>query len=194
MLRAALCTSLLVAAAGGLLGPLFVAFSHLRLRATGGQYGLILSAQAVGGITGALLAGRVRHAVGSLRSLMGWTLLSVALVVAALALTTTWWMAALCLAAGGIPTTVSLIATATILQTAPTPGLVGRVNGLFSAVSGLGLAAGALVVGPIVGSVGPTSAVTIDAGIFGAAGLLALLVFPRLPEQDSEVVLHQEVP
>jgi MFS family permease len=157
---------------------LIVPFSRNDLHASGTGYGTILSAQAIGGIVGALIAKRFPRASARACLVMFLSMLLVAMVVATLALTTTWWAASACLALGGIPTSISGIITITLLQSLPTDSLRGRVFGLYQSASALGLVIGAPVAGFLVSSFGNFASIETAAAIFAVAGVAALVTFP----------------
>jgi Na+/melibiose symporter-like transporter len=53
----------------GIMGALFAPFVHSILRGSGAEYGVILSAQAIGGIGGGVLAASLGNRVGTARTL-----------------------------------------------------------------------------------------------------------------------------
>jgi predicted MFS family arabinose efflux permease len=178
ILRSLLPVTFVLFVGGGLLPVVVVPFVRLTLHGSGTEYGLVLSAQALGGMFGAAIATRAIRSIGTPRVPITASLLAMAAAVGLLATTTRWWSAALCLAAGGIPTTISAVATNMILQTVPAEGHRARITGLYSAVVALGIAIGAPAAGPLVGAVGPAGGVAVAAGVFVGAGLLALILLP----------------
>jgi predicted MFS family arabinose efflux permease len=181
ILRSLLPVTFVLFVGGGLLPVVIVPFVRLTLRGTGTEYGLVLSAQALGGMFGAAIATRAIRSIATPRAPITASLLAMAAAVGLLATTTRWWVAAVCLAAGGIPTTISAVATNMILQTVPAEGHRARITGLYSAVVALGIAIGAPAAGPLVGALGPAGGVAVAAGVFVGAGLLALFLLPGPP-------------
>jgi predicted MFS family arabinose efflux permease len=179
ILRALFPASFVLFVGGGLLPVVIVPFLRDTLHATGTEYGLVLSAQALGGLLGAAVASRLIRDAGALRVPIAVSLLSMAAAVTFLALMTRWWAAALCLAMGGIPTTISAVAASVILQAVPDPDHRGRVAGLYSAVVAAGVAIGAPLASLLVDAVGPADGVAVSAGFFAGSGLIALFRLPR---------------
>jgi MFS family permease len=182
ILRALLAVSLVLFVGGGLLPVLIVPFADHQLHATAAQYGLVLSAQALGGLVGAAVVAPIMQRAGDPRLLIGTSLLAMAGAVAALGNTTRWWVAGLCLAAGGIPTTTSAVATATILQNVPAENERGRVAGLYAAATALGVTIGAPAAA-LLAPVGPRLGITITAAVFAGSGALAFLMIPAGPRR-----------
>jgi predicted MFS family arabinose efflux permease len=180
-LRSLFTVTFVLFVGGGLLPVVIVPFVRLTLHGTGTEYGLVLSAQALGGMFGAAIASRAIRSIATPRAPIAASLLAMAAAVGLLATATRWWVAALCLAAGGIPTTISAVATNMILQTVPAEGHRARITGLYSAVVALGIAIGAPAAGPLVGALGPAGGVAVAAGVFAGAGLLALILLPGPP-------------
>jgi MFS family permease len=177
-LRSLLVVSMISFLGGGLLRVLIVPFARDHLHASGTEYGAIISAQAVGGVLGALVAKRCIQSIARARIIMSASLLFVAAAVAALALTKTWTAAGGCLAFGGIPTSVCGILTITLLQTLPTDSHRGRLLGLYQATSALGLVIGAPVAGFLASSLGSFGSIETAAAVFAASGVIALVTFP----------------
>jgi MFS family permease len=131
---------------------------------------------------GAAVVAPIMQRAGDPRLLIGTSLLAMAGAVAALGNTTRWWVAGLCLAAGGIPTTTSAVATATILQNVPAENERGRVAGLYAAATALGVTIGAPAAA-LLAPVGPRLGITITAAVFAGSGALAFLMIPAGPRR-----------
>lgn len=177
-LRALLAISLLLSVAGGLLPLLVVNFARSSLHASGTDYGLVLSAQAIGGLLGAAVAAPVIRFFVTPRLPLGGSFLAIALVVTAFGLARQWWVAALCLAVGGIPTTVSQVVSSRLLQTVPADRHRGRVASLVSTATTLGRLVGSLAAGLLAVRAGAAGGLEVVAVVFALSGLLALAAVP----------------
>jgi len=177
-LRALLAASVLLFVGGGQLAVLIVPLARNRLHASGREYGLVLSAQAVGGLAGAAVAARAIRPFATPRVPIGASLLAMAGAVAALGMTTRWWAAALCLAVAGVPTTISGVATNTVLQTVPPDDQRGRIGGLYGAAVALGVIIGSPLAGVLVARSGIPVSIEITALVFAASGILTIVAFP----------------
>lgn len=177
-LRALLAISLLLSVAGGLLPLLVVNFARSSLHASGTDYGLVLSAQAIGGLLGAAVAAPVIRFFVTPRLPLGGSFLAIALVVTAFGLARQWWVAALCLAVGGIPTTISQVVSSRLLQTVPADRHRGRVASLVSTATTLGRLVGSLAAGLLAVRAGAAGGLEVVAVVFALSGLLALAAVP----------------
>ncbi|HLH99739.1 MAG TPA: MFS transporter, partial [Acidimicrobiales bacterium] len=180
-LRGLLVVTVVLFTAGGLIGVLIVPFARGQLHATGIDYGLVLSAQAVGGLLGAAIAAPALGRFGSVRAPMTLCLAVIAVIVAALSATSRWELAAACLLIGGAPTTISGVITTTLLQTAAGDRHRGRLTGLYSAAAALGTLVGSPAAGLLAGLVGVRPSLAVCAAVFALSGLLALATFPAQP-------------
>ncbi len=178
-LRALLAVTVVMFTAGGLIGVLIVPFARGPLHASGTDYGLVISAQAIGGLLGATIAARVLRPFPTARTPMAVCLALTALAVAALSTTTRWEAAAACLIVGGAPTTITGVVANTVLQTAPDQHHRGRMTGLYSSTTAIGALIGAPCAGLLVTLYGTAPSMKICAGMFAASSILALATFPK---------------
>jgi predicted MFS family arabinose efflux permease len=181
ILRALFPVTLVLFVGGGILAVTIVPFVRVTLHASGTDYGLVLSAQAVGGLVGAAMATRLTRTVQAPRLAMAASLLAMAAAVGFMAVATQWWVVALCLGAGGVPTTISTLVANMIVQAVPVEDHRGRIAGLYFGVVALGAAVGALCAGVLVAAIDPAGAVAVSAGVFACSGLLALALWPGWP-------------
>jgi MFS family permease len=177
-LRALVPTTVVTFAGGGLLAVLIVPFARGPLRASGLHYGLVLSAQAVGGLAGTLVATRVIRRSASPRLPMATSLFLIAAAVAGLGVAGRWWVAALCLAGGGVPTTVAGVVTHTAIQTEPSTEYRGRIAGLHAMTVAAGAVVGNACAGRLAGVAGHRMSMMSVAALFGAAGVIAAVALP----------------
>jgi predicted MFS family arabinose efflux permease len=140
----------------GALFSVFVLFARVRLGTGPVGYGLLLAVMAAGGLAGGLAAGRVTSAIGT------GTALRVDLVVEALSyagllLIRDPVVAAALLAFLSANLAVFSSVGATLRQSLAPPGMLGRVQGAYRAISNTGLLAGAALGGLLTSAAGLTA-------------------------------------
>jgi predicted MFS family arabinose efflux permease len=140
----------------GALFSVFVLFARVRLGTGPVGYGLLLAVMAAGGLAGGLAAGRVTSAIGT------GTALRVDLVVEALSyvgllLIRDPVVAAALLAFLSANLAVFSSVGATLRQSLAPPGMLGRVQGAYRAISNSGLLAGAALGGLLTSAAGLTA-------------------------------------
>jgi len=140
----------------GALFSVFVLFARVRLGTGPLGYGLLLAVLAAGGLVGGLAAGRVTSAIGA------GTALRVDLVVeavtyAGLLLTRDPVVAGALLAFLSANLAVFSSVGATLRQSLAPPGMLGRVQGAYRAISTTGLLAGAALGGLLTSVAGLTA-------------------------------------
>ena len=133
-------------------------------------YGLLLSASAVGGVAGGLVAGRFVGWFG------GGTVLRVGLVLEALcyvglAVTRNVWLAGVIVGVLGLHLVTFSTINATLRQSLPPADMIGRVHSAYRLLSSGGLLAGAALGGVCARLLGLTSPFWL-----GAAGVAVLAV------------------
>lgn len=178
-LRSLLISTAILSCGGGMLPTVWVPFARTHLHATGAEYGLALSAQAVGGLAGAATVGRVTSRWAGPRIPLGASMALIGVVVAFLAVSPDWESPALILAIGGAPTTIEQVVAARVFQTVPPDALRGRVAGVCGLLTSGGVVLGLLGAGALVAIVGVVPAMLLCALVLVAAGATALLTYPR---------------
>ena len=146
---------LALAAASGLLFGLGYSLPALATRTFhvgGGGYGLMMCAFGVGALPGALLAAGGRESPTGRR--VGWLALATAAAIGGTALAPAFWLALIGLAVVGCLSIWFIAAANTLVQLATTPGMRGRMMGLWT----MALPGTQVVNGPLAGWV------TQDAG------------------------------
>jgi Na+/melibiose symporter-like transporter len=141
----------------GIMGTLFAPFVRSVLHGSGPEYGFIVSAQAVGGIAGGLIAAilgsRARPAL-----LFGWGAVAFGAVDLVMFLYplvfVAVWPAAVCMVMVGLPGALMLAGGFTLLQRATADSHRGRVFGTLGAIEGAATVAGALTAGFLGQTVG----------------------------------------
>ena len=126
----------------GALFSVFVLFARVRLGTGPLGYGLLLAVMAAGGLAGGLAAGRVTSAIGAGTALRV-DLAVEALTYAGLLLTRDPVVAGALLAFLSANLAVFSSVGATLRQSLAPPGMLGRVQGAYRAISSTGLLAGA---------------------------------------------------
>ena len=126
----------------GALFSVFVLFARVRLGTGPLGYGLLLAVMAAGGLAGGLAAGRVTSAIGAGTALRV-ELAVEALTYAGLLLTRDPAVAGALLAFLSANLAVFSSVGATLRQSLAPPGMLGRVQGAYRAISSTGLLAGA---------------------------------------------------
>ena len=142
---------LLVTSVGeGIMSTLFAPFVRSVLHGSADGYGLVVSAQAVGGIVGSLLAAATGDRFRPAR-LLGWSaVLFGAIDLAMFLYPLAWvavWPAAVCMVVVGLPGATLLAAAMTLFQRATSDGHRGRIFGTLTAVEGLALVVGTITAG-----------------------------------------------
>jgi MFS family permease len=167
--------------AGTMLSPLYPAFAEAVLGVGAFEFGLILTAQAVGGIAGSLLIGQGgRHLPAT--TLLAWGNI---LVGGLLLLQFNIPLFPIALLVGFLigPEQVAVsVGLQTLLQQRVLAARQGRVFGTMGTTGALFGLLGASLAGPLSGAIGVVPTLNIAAGITIAVGVAALLVLPRLAE------------
>jgi MFS family permease len=141
-----------------------------------GQYGLLLSALAVGAVAGALLAARretPRMPVAVIAAgLFG-------LAMAAASVMPSYWMFAVTLVAAGLALQSVMVTSNSIVQIGTDPAMRGRVMALYMTIFVGGTPIGAPFMGWIANTFGPRVAVGVGAGAALVAALIGLVFYVR---------------
>ena len=140
----------------GALFSVFVLFARVRLGTGPLGYGLLLAVMAAGGLAGGLAAGRVTSAIGAGTALRV-DLAVEALTYAGLLLTRDPVVAGGLLAFLSANLAVFSSVGATLRQSLAPPGMLGRVQGAYRAISSTGLLAGAALGGLVTSVAGLTA-------------------------------------
>ncbi len=140
----------------GALFSVFVLFARVRLGTGPIGYGLLLAGMAAGGLAGGLAAGRVTSAIGAGTALRV-DLAVEALTYAGLLLTRDPVVAGALLAFLSANLAVFSSVGATLRQSLAPPGMLGRVQGAYRAISSTGLLAGAALGGLLTSAAGLTA-------------------------------------
>lgn len=147
------------------------------LRGGAGEAGWLMSAQAVGGLIGAMVIGTWGKSRAAL-SLLGWGSIGLGLIDLAVynypAFVPGIWLGLGLMALVGIPATAFGTGYTTAIQSEAADAYRGRVFGALGAVSALFMIAGAAVAGLATPRLGAVAVLTIDSLGYIAGGIFAL--------------------
>ena len=162
----------------GIMGTLFAPFVRSVLHGSGQDYGIIVAAQAIGGIAGGLAAASIGNRVRA-SWLFGWGAVAFGAVDLVMFLyPLAWvaaWPAAVCMVVVGLPGALMLAGALTLVQREVDDGRRGRVFGAFGAVEGVAVVAGTVTAGFLGQSVGIIAVLAAQGAGYLIAGLTVLL-------------------
>ncbi len=182
VLRVILIFLLVTCVGEGIMGTLFAPFVRSVLHGSGQDYGFIVSAQAVGGIAGGLLAAAIGDRVRASR-LFGWGAVAFGLIDLVMFLyPLAWvavWPAAVCMVVVGLPGALTLAGAMTLIQRNTDDSHRGRVFGAFGAVEGVAIVAGTITAGFLGQAIGIIPVLAAQGAGYVAAGLLVVVALRR---------------
>ncbi len=177
----------------GFMGSLFAPFVRSVLHASGTTYGLIVSAQAIGGITGGLVAASIGNRMAAAK-MLGWAsvafgLIDLAMFVYPLA-RVVQWPAFVLMILVGLPGALLNASLMTLLQRNTTDAVRGRVFGSIGTVEGVAIVAGTVAAGFLGQSVGIVPSICAQGigPVLGGALILATLREPSAEKRDQSGV------
>jgi predicted MFS family arabinose efflux permease len=183
VLRALLLFLAVTCVGEGIFGTLFAPFVRSVLHGSGGAYGLVTSAQAVGGIAGGLvvaaLGDRLNPATALGAGALAFGAIDLALFLYPLAWPAVWPATAL-IAAAGLPGALLLAGAMTLLQRNAGDGVRGRVFGALGVVEGVAVVAGTLTAGLLAQALGIVPVLAAQGAGYVLAGI-AVLALLRAP-------------
>jgi MFS family permease len=141
-----------------------------------GQYGVLLSALAVGSVVGALLAARREHPRLPLAVIAAGLFGG---VMAAASVMPTYWLFAVSLVAAGLALQSVMVTANSLVQLGTEPAMRGRVMALYMTIFVGGTPVGAPLMGWIANTFGPRVAVAVGAGAALVAALVGLAFYLR---------------
>jgi predicted MFS family arabinose efflux permease len=158
---------------------LFVVFVVEAVGDDGSRLGLIRGTMAVGGLVGAAAIGRLARVVEPTRlfalGLLGMGVVSLAFWNAP-SFTDTLWVYVALFACSGIPGAALAVGLQTAIQQRSPREAIGRIVGLMGTLQSVGVATGSLVAGALVDHVRLRALLDVQASIYLATGLLALVL------------------
>jgi Na+/melibiose symporter-like transporter len=178
VLRALMIFALVTSVGEGIMGTLFTPFVEHVLHGSSQEFGLVVAAQAVGGIAGGLVAASFGHRVRASR-LLSWGAIGFGLVDLAIFLYPLGyaevWPAAVGMIIVGIPGALCLAGLITLFQRSSEDSYRGRVFGAISTLEGVTILAGTLGAGYLSRFAGIIGVLAIQGGGYVVAGLAMLL-------------------
>ncbi|MCE6998919.1 MFS transporter [Saccharothrix sp. S26] len=169
----------LMATGQGLFVVLFVVFVTERLGGGAGEVGVLRGVQAVGGLLGGLLVGVLARRLAPGR-VLGWSLVGFAVVAAVgwngprVTTALVFYLAAFVVV--GVPGVIAGAGMVSVLQLHSSDEVRGRVMATFVSLFDGGQALGMVLAGVLTPVLGLSALLNAQAGLYLAAGVLALAV------------------
>ena len=177
VLRALMVFALVTSVGEGIMSTLFVPFVEHVLHGTSQEYGLVVAAQAVGGIAGGIVAAACAHRVRAARLLgIGATvfgLVDLAIFLYPLGYIAVW-PAAVGMIIVGVPGALCIAGLVTLFQRSSADAYRGRIFGAVATLEGVTILAGTLGAGYLSRSAGIIGVLAIQGGAYVVAGLAML--------------------
>jgi len=177
VLRALMIFALVTSVGEGIMSTLFTPFVEHVLHGSSQEFGLVVAAQAVGGILGGVLAAGFGHRVRASR-LLGWGAVVFGLVDLAIFLYplgyVAVWPAVTGMVVVGLPGALAMAGLMTLFQRSTADSHRGRVFGSLSALEGITVLAGTLGAGFLSRYAGIVPVLAIQGAGYVVAGLAML--------------------
>jgi Na+/melibiose symporter-like transporter len=174
VLRALMIFALVTSVGEGIMSTLFTPFVEHVLHGTSQEFGLVVAAQAVGGIAGGLIAASAGHRVRASRLLsygaIVFGLVDLAIFLYPLGYVAVW-PAAVGMIIVGIPGALCVAGLITLFQRNSEDSYRGRVFGAISTMEGVTILAGTLGAGYLSRFAGIIPVLAIQGGGYVVAGL-----------------------
>ena len=169
---------------------LFIAFVTNYLDGGGTEVGLIRASSALGGILAAAVLGGISKRLNSATIMtVGYLLFGVVsfAFINAPSITTVLWVYLILFSLTGFPNVASQVGARSTAQTLCPPEVMGRLGGLMTATSAVGMGAGAVAAGVLVETFTSRFLLNGQAAIFLVCGLAAAIFVarPTLPSPAS---------
>jgi len=178
VLRALMIFALVTSVGEGIMSTLFTPFVEHVLHGTSQEFGLVVAAQAVGGIAGGVVAASWCHRVRASRLLsygaIAFGLVDLAIFLYPLGYVEVW-PAAVGMVIVGIPGALCLAGLITLFQRSSEDSYRGRVFGAISTLEGVTILAGTLGAGYLSRFAGIIGVLAIQGGGYVVAGLAMLI-------------------
>jgi Na+/melibiose symporter-like transporter len=178
-----------------IMAALMAPFVRDMLGGSAQAYGTILSAQAIGGLAGGMIASLFGHRFAP-RLLLGigaiiFGLLDLGLFLYPLVYPELWPAVVLMILIG-LPGAFTLAGMITLFQTATEDSHRGRVFGAMNALEGLAMLVGTIAVGLLAERLGIVPVISAQGVVFCLAGLMALLVIPATKDTARPATAESE--
>jgi len=178
ILRALMIFALVTSVGEGIMSTLFTPFVEHVLHGSSQEYGLVVAAQAIGGIVGGMTAASFGHRVRASRLLsygaIVFGLVDLAIFLYPLAYIAVW-PAVVGMLVVGIPGALCIAGLITLFQRSSEDSYRGRVFGAISTLEGVTILAGTLGAGYLSRLTGIIAVLAIQGGGYVVAGLAMLV-------------------
>ena len=185
VLRVLMIFALVTSVGEGIMSTLFTPFVRHVLHGSSQEFGLVVAAQAVGGIAGGMVAASLGHRVRASRLLscgaIVFGLVDLAIFLYPLGYVAVW-PAAVGMVVVGVPGALCLAGLITLFQSSSEDSYRGRVFGAISTLEGVTILAGTLGAGYLSRSAGIIPVLAIQGAGYVAAGL-AMLAWLEDPDE-----------
>jgi Na+/melibiose symporter-like transporter len=179
VVRALMIFILVTSIGEGIMSTLFAPYVRHVLHGSSQAYGLIAAVQAIGGITGGVIAASAGRRV-SASQLLGWGAVAFGAVDLGIFLYPLGylavWPAAVGMVIVGVPGALTIAGAMTLFQRSTDDGLRGRVFGALGAAEGIAILAGTLCAGFLGQAVGIIPVLAVQGGGYVVAGFAMLIV------------------
>lgn len=183
-LRTIMMFTVITGAGEAVMSTLMAPFVHDVLRGDARTYGVIMSAQAVGGIAGGALTTVFGHRFAP-RRLLGWGAVAFGLLDLVLflypLLVASVWPAVVIMAVVGLPGALTVAGLMTVFQTATGDDHRGRVFAAMVAVGSAAMLVATAAAGTLAERLGVVAVIAVQGAGFCVAGVLVLVLLPRTP-------------
>ncbi|MCT4704540.1 enterobactin transporter EntS [Enterobacteriaceae bacterium H16N7] len=144
-----------------------------------GQIGLMYAAVPLGAAIGALTSGRIAHHARPGAIMLASGIVSF-IAVGVFSLMPVWGLGLACLALFGYLSAISSLLQYTLIQTLTPDGMLGRINGLWTAQNVTGDAIGAAILGGMTVAMTPVAAASSGGLVLALTGVVLALVLVQL--------------
>lgn len=182
-LQAVFVFTLIAMTGEGVMGTLFAPFVSDVLNGSSREFGLIASVQAIGGITGGLVAASLGQRVSPAAMFGFGALLFGFIDLVMFVYPLVWvsiWPAVVCMILVGVPGAVAMTGYNTLLQRGTIDAYRGRVFGALGVVQGIGVILGTVAAGLLGEAVGIVAVISFQ----GIGGMVAGLAVLRLLRRE----------
>ncbi|MEU4155492.1 MFS transporter [Actinoplanes sp. NPDC026670] len=181
-LRAIMAFTVITGAGEAVMSTLMAPFVHDVLDGSARTYGIIMSAQAIGGLTGGLITTMVGHRFTPQR-LLGYGAVAFGLLDLVLFLypliTRSPWPAVIIMAVVGLPGALTVAGLITVFQTATDDSHRGRVYAAIVVLDAAAMLTATAAAGTLAEHLGIIPVIAAQGVGYCAAGLLILTLLPR---------------
>ena len=179
-----------------MMGAVFVIYAKGPLGLSDAQFGLLLTAEAVGGIGAGLVTGTLVRRLGGGPAVVLSTLMP-AVAYAVIALTSTTWLVAVALTVQAAAATIGNVVFISLRQSAVPTELIGRVTSAYRLLALGAVPVGAALAGVLAGLLGIRAPFVLGAAVMALAAVVAGRVFttealeaarsrPATPDTDTD--------